>query len=105
MTRVYECTATAVQGAGPFAERLQRAFRAYLDIVAQRGVLFAILQANLTGKRLEKAARRSAPGCLDCGGRARMRLAASLAAMVAWMVLNGAGAPLVGLDRLGARDR
>lgn len=95
VTRVYERTERVMRAPGTFADRLRRAFRAYLDVVAERGVLFAVLQSNLVTRRLEKAARRRVAAFLEFWTDAVVResgLDRTLAAMVAWMVLHAADA-------------
>jgi AcrR family transcriptional regulator len=55
---VYHRVEEAMGGRATFAERLPRALGAYLDVVAERGALFAILERGLSGRRRRKSAKR-----------------------------------------------
>ncbi len=52
--RVLEATA----GVESFDERVRRAFKAHLELITERGVLFVILQTKLSGRKLTRTVRQ-----------------------------------------------
>ncbi|MFI5317274.1 MAG: TetR/AcrR family transcriptional regulator [Myxococcota bacterium] len=55
---VYGRVVQAVRRARSFEERVRAAARAYLDVVAERGALIALLQARMQGRWFARAGRR-----------------------------------------------
>jgi AcrR family transcriptional regulator len=55
---VYRRVEQAVEGARSFEERIRAATSAYLDVVAQRGALIAVLETRLQGRWLARTGRR-----------------------------------------------
>jgi AcrR family transcriptional regulator len=54
---MYAKVGDAMNAEAPFAARVRAAVSTYLDIVAERGALIAILQNRLSGRRLRKSVR------------------------------------------------
>jgi AcrR family transcriptional regulator len=92
---VYRRVEEAMSGPGSFAARTRRALGAYFDVVAERGALFAVLQTNLSARRLGRSARHRLARFLDFWSR---QIAAAFpgglvpAAALAGMMLNAADA-------------
>jgi AcrR family transcriptional regulator len=55
---VFRRVEAAMQGQAGFDERVRRALAAYFDVVEERGVLFAMLETQLTSGRRKRSARR-----------------------------------------------
>jgi AcrR family transcriptional regulator len=85
---IYARVEEAMSTAYPFAVRLRRALRVYLDIVAERRGLFAILQTKLSGRRLTRTVRRRIESFVDFWSR-QIQIEFDVAPAVAGCLASG----------------
>ena len=69
MEQFYRRTQESTAGCDSFDERLRRALREHLKLVAERGVLFVILQTKLSGRKLNRTVRQRLKPFIDFWAR------------------------------------
>ena len=69
MAEFYRTIEAATAGCDSFDERMRRALRAHLNLVAERGVLFVILQTKLSGRKLKRTVRQRLAPFVDFWSR------------------------------------
>lgn len=69
MGEFYQRIEAATAGCDSFDERMRRALRAHLNLIAERGVLFVILQTKLSGRKLKRTVRQRLAQFIDFWAR------------------------------------
>jgi AcrR family transcriptional regulator len=69
MDEFYRRIQAATAGCDSFDERMRRALRAHFDSIAERGVLFVILQTKLSGRKLKRTVRQRLAPFIDFWSR------------------------------------
>jgi AcrR family transcriptional regulator len=69
MAEFYRRIEASTAGCDSFDERMRRALRAHLNLVAERGVLFVILQNKLSGRKLKRTVRQRLAPFVDFWSR------------------------------------
>jgi AcrR family transcriptional regulator len=69
VTEFYRRIEEATAGCDSFDERMRRALRAHLNLIAERGVLFVILQTKLSGRKLNRTVRQRLAPFVDFWSR------------------------------------
>lgn len=65
MAEFYRRIVVATAGCDSFDERMRHALRAHLNLIAERGVLFVILQTKLSGRKLTRTVRQRLAPFID----------------------------------------
>jgi len=69
MAEFYRCVEAVTAGCESFDERVRRSVRAHLNLIAERGVLFVILQTKLSGRKLKRTVRQRLAPFIDFWSR------------------------------------